>query len=117
MDLSDPMEDDPFLDEHSPTTVMSMSVRSLSKSVDQLPVRPRNRCNRLYSRGASTSTAASVSGQGLDCGYGAGEGLDYEDEYLFQEVRHDEKVLHCAWHPNGNQVAAVGAHGLCFYKA
>jgi hypothetical protein len=33
-----------------------------------------------------------------------------------EEVRLDEKVLHCAWHPQNNTVAVAGKAGLCLYK-
>ncbi len=33
-----------------------------------------------------------------------------------EEVRLDEKVLHCAWHPTNNTVAVAGKAGLCLYK-
>lgn len=33
-----------------------------------------------------------------------------------EEVRLDEKVLHCAWHPVSNTVAVAGKAGLCLYK-
>jgi hypothetical protein len=32
------------------------------------------------------------------------------------EVRLDEKVLHCSWHPSNNTVAVAGHAGLCLYK-
>jgi hypothetical protein len=32
------------------------------------------------------------------------------------EVRLDEKVLHCSWHPNNNTIAVAGKVGLCLYK-
>ena len=32
------------------------------------------------------------------------------------EVRLDEKVLHCAWHPVNNTIAVAGHAGLCLYK-
>jgi hypothetical protein len=36
---------------------------------------------------------------------------------FFPEVRPDEKVLHCAWHPTSNLVAVAGRSGLCIYNA
>ena len=33
-----------------------------------------------------------------------------------EEVRFDEKVLHCAWHPTSSTVAVAGKAGLCLYK-
>eukprot|EP01038_Epipyxis_sp_PR26KG_P011963 gene11963-16012_t len=33
------------------------------------------------------------------------------------ELRLDEKVLHCAWHPSNNTVAVAGKTGLCLYRA
>lgn len=33
-----------------------------------------------------------------------------------QEVRLDEKVLHCSWHPTSNTIAVAGKVGLCLYK-
>jgi hypothetical protein len=32
------------------------------------------------------------------------------------EVKLDEKVLHCAWHPTSNTIAVAGKTGLCLYK-
>jgi hypothetical protein len=32
------------------------------------------------------------------------------------EVRLEEKVLHCCWHPSNNTVAVAGHAGLCLYK-
>lgn len=32
------------------------------------------------------------------------------------EVKLDEKVLHCAWHPTSNTIAVAGKSGLCLYK-
>mmetsp|Transcript_3258 Transcript_3258/g.3553 ORF Transcript_3258/g.3553 Transcript_3258/m.3553 type:complete len:442 (-) Transcript_3258:1458-2783(-) len=32
------------------------------------------------------------------------------------EVKLDEKVLHCAWHPSSNTIAVAGKSGLCLYK-
>jgi serine/threonine-protein phosphatase 2A regulatory subunit B len=32
------------------------------------------------------------------------------------EVRLEEKVLHCAWHPTANTIAVAGKVGLCLYK-
>jgi len=32
------------------------------------------------------------------------------------EVRLDEKVLHCSWHPVNNTIAVAGHAGLCLYK-
>eukprot|EP01039_Chlorochromonas_danica_P001990 gene1990-2173_t len=32
------------------------------------------------------------------------------------EIRLDEKVLHCTWHPTNNTVAVAGKTGLCLYK-
>lgn len=32
------------------------------------------------------------------------------------EVRLEEKVLHCAWHPTSNTIAVAGKVGLCLYK-
>lgn len=32
------------------------------------------------------------------------------------EVRLDEKVLHCTWHPVNNTIAVAGHAGLCLYK-
>lgn len=32
------------------------------------------------------------------------------------EVRLDEKVLHCSWHPTNNTIAVAGHAGLCLYK-
>lgn len=31
-------------------------------------------------------------------------------------VQLEEKVLHCAWHPNNNTIAVAGKTGLCLYK-
>ena len=33
-----------------------------------------------------------------------------------QEIKFDEKVLHCAWHPTNNTIAVAGKTGLCLYK-
>jgi hypothetical protein len=32
------------------------------------------------------------------------------------EIRLDEKVLHCSWHPSNNTIAVAGKAGLCLYK-
>mmetsp|Transcript_3579 Transcript_3579/g.5586 ORF Transcript_3579/g.5586 Transcript_3579/m.5586 type:complete len:523 (-) Transcript_3579:96-1664(-) len=32
------------------------------------------------------------------------------------EVKLDEKVLHCTWHPTNNTIAVAGVGGLCLYK-
>ena len=32
------------------------------------------------------------------------------------EVRLDEKVLHCCWHPVNSTVAVAGHAGLCLYN-
>ncbi len=37
-------------------------------------------------------------------------------QHSAEEVRLDEKVLHCAWHPVSNTVAVAGKAGLCLYK-
>lgn len=33
-----------------------------------------------------------------------------------QDIKFDEKVLHCAWHPTNNTIAVAGKTGLCLYK-
>jgi hypothetical protein len=38
------------------------------------------------------------------------------NKYQQSEVRLDEKVLHCAWHPTSNTIAVAGKTGLCLYK-
>jgi len=32
------------------------------------------------------------------------------------ELKLEEKVLHCAWHPSNNAVAVAGKAGLCIYR-
>lgn len=81
VDLTEDPLDDPFRDESSPTTVMS--INSIAKSVEQF------------------TPAGSNS---------------FIDNF-FPEVRPDEKVLHCAWHPTSNHVAVAGRSGLCIYNA
>lgn len=35
---------------------------------------------------------------------------------LQSSIKLDEKVLHCAWHPQNNTIAVAGKSGLCLYK-
>ncbi len=51
-----------------------------------------------------------ITGQG---GAGAGQAGTGSGA---MEVRLDEKVLHCAWHPTSNTIAVAGKTGLCLYK-
>lgn len=39
-----------------------------------------------------------------------------QQQQTVEEVRFDEKVLHCAWHPTSSTVAVAGKAGLCLYK-
>ena len=88
VDLSENPLDDPFRDESSPTTVMS--INSIAKSVEQFTPTPLS--------GVYTGSNSFI-------------------DNFFPEVRPDEKVLHCAWHPTSNHVAVAGRSGLCIYNA
>eukprot|EP01036_Dinobryon_divergens_P027039 gene27039-35748_t len=88
VDLSEDPLDDPFRDESSPTTVMS--INSIAKSVEQFTPTPLG---------------------------GVYAGSNSFIDNFFPEVRPDEKVLHCAWHPTSNHVAVAGRSGLCIYNA
>jgi serine/threonine-protein phosphatase 2A regulatory subunit B len=61
--------------------------------------------------GDGSGAEVSRSLERMRMGHGAKSQAHDQDE-----VRLDEKVLHCAWHPTNNTVAVAGKAGLCLYK-
>lgn len=75
----------------SPNIAVETGVNELGKSLDKVKLR-------------ETSRGSGGSG-------GGGRGGSQQ-----QEVKLDEKVLHCSWHPTSNTIAVAGKVGLCLYK-
>jgi hypothetical protein len=101
---------------HSPTTVIS--VASLTKSVEQM--KSHSTCSNNITTNSTTNSTANSSSMNstTNSGYGGRSFVEsFRAGYRLPELRQDEKVLHCAWHPSNNNIAVAGVAGLCFYNA